>query len=701
MFRIDGPSTTAVFHLERHVTLVSFGRRLARDTDLSVIAGATMQGLRESQPDFDPGLTLLPQAGHGFSGEPAIALPGFSNFEPVDVETRPDRLVVTYRDEGRHLLLRTRWEMLPSGLLSSAAEIENAGRIAIPLEWLAALSLPLPDWAGEALQVHGHWGAEFQLAGTRLQTRKVEKVNRTGRSGFDGAHYAIAHEGWANETVGKVVAAHLAWSGNCRSFIETLPTGERQLQMGEWLAPGEIILRPGERYSSPEALLVCSEAGFNGVRSAFHAEARTRQRASEIGTGPRKVHFNSWEAVYFDLDEKRLFALAQASAAIGAERFVLDDGWFKGRRDDHSSLGDWFVDLERFPRGLTPLIEHVASLGMDFGLWVEPEMVSADSDLYRSHPDWCLHAGAYRPTQRHQLVLDLTRADVREHLWQLLDTLLRNHGIAYLKWDHNRDLFPAISGGESAAHRQTLGFYEVVDRLRALHPRVEIESCASGGGRVDFGMMTRAARFWASDNTDAVERLRIQRAMSLFYPLQMIGSHVGAAPNPTTGRSLDMAFRARVAMFAHFGVEADPEELSDHDRATLKAHAALYKKWRGLLHSGDTFYGSCADPDITIMTVSAPDRSQALTLVARATQSGAAIAPAIHIPGLNPTWRYRVSLLEPWPEAARKRFTDPAFWERQPVIDGATLGDIGVQLHVVRPETAWLIHLAAVPQTAE
>jgi alpha-galactosidase len=333
---------------------------------------------------------------------------------------------------------------------------------------------------------------------------------------------------------------------------------------------------------------------------------------------------------------------------------------------------------------------------MDFGLWIEPEMVSPQSELARAHPDWCLHAGrAERPTQRHQLVLDLTRSEVRNYLFEAIDRLLRGNAIAYLKWDHNRDLFPAMSHGRPAGHWQTLAYYDLLDRIRRAHPEVEIESCASGGARVDFALAGRAARFWTSDNTDPVERLRIQRAMSLFYPLEVIGSHVGAAPNPTTGRSTAMLFRARAAIFGHFGVEADPGRLDDEERSILRAHAELYKQHRRLLLRGRLSYGDCSDPDVSIAIVSSADGSEALALVTRTTHSRTAVGPPVRFPGLREEGRYRVRLLEPWPARSAERFEDEEFWRAEPVLDGATLGQVGVQLHLVRPDTAWLIHLQA------
>lgn len=690
-FRIDGGGTALVFAGVPHGPLLAYaGEGLAPDTDLDALVAAVATGPRENRPDDGADLlTVLPQPGWGFGGEPAVQLDRPARFESAGHEATADAVTFRFRDPLLGLALTLEWGFVPSGLLVTRASLANHGDARVGLLWLAALALPLPSWATRAVETGGRWGGEFAWHEAPLSTGRVEKAARGGRTGFDGAAFAIATDGAAREETGRIVAAHLAWSGNARHFIETLSSGERQLQIGERLEPGEATLAPGEVYATPPALTSFGADGLNGVRRRFHAELRDR---SPPLAGPRRVHFNSWEAVYFDLSEPTLLDLADAAADIGAERFVLDDGWFRGRRDDRTSLGDWTVDRHVFPNGLHPLIERVRARGLDFGLWVEPEMVSPDSELHRAHPDWCLHAaGRPRPTQRGQLALDLGRGEVRDHLFVSLDRLLRDHAIAYLKWDHNRDLFPVGS-----ARAQALGFYELVDRLRAAHPRVEIESCASGGGRIDFGVLSRAARVWASDNTDAVERLRLHRAMSVFLPPEVIGAHVGASPNPTTGRRLGMAFRARAALFAHLGVEADPRRMTDRERETLRRHLELYKRHRALIHGGRQSLIDTDDTGVTAQIVVAPDRREALALLARVDQAVAGAAAPVRLPGLDPAARYRVTLPEPWPGRAARQLADPDRWRAGPILSGEALARAGLRLPLVHPETAWLVHLEQV-----
>ena len=699
--RLDGKRVTVVLAVGGPPRLLYMGERLPAGIDLANLSSAVVAGRRESQPDDDQGLTLLPQSGSGFQGEPAITIevPGIAApaFESTGWEVEGASLRLDFGDPLAKLNLVLRWSISGRDVLLASVEVVNHGTAPVRLHWLAALTLPLPGWANTVVQVHGRWSGEFQLARAPLATGRIEKIGRSGRSGFDGTHYLVAADAALGEEQGRAVAAHLAWSGNGRSLVETLPTGERQLQIGEWLAPGECVLAPGLSYVTPEAVATLSTYGFNGIRRSFHAELRARRAAADLASGPRKVHFNSWEAAYFDFDEQRLLDLAEAAAGVGAERFVLDDGWFRGRRDDRTSLGDWTVDRDRFPNGLWPLIDRVHALGMDFGLWIEPEMVSPDSDLYRLHPDWCLHEERRgRPTQRSQLVLDLTRPEVVDHVFGAIDLLVSTYPIAALKWDHNRDLFPAASRGRPAAHAQTLGFLDLLDRVRTAHPRVEIEGCASGGARIDFAVAQRVARVWASDNTDAVERLRIHRAMSLFYPPELIGAHFGASPNPTTSRRLGVGFRARVAMFAHFGIEADPRRLTGEERELLAAHVAEYKRWRGLIHSGDQLYADCDDPDVTVEIVVAKDGVEALALCARVDQSVAAVGPLIRLPGLLPDAAYSVELVEPSPSPAAHHLANEGFWRSRPVMDGSVLGQVGLRLPVVHPETAWLVHLVRV-----
>jgi len=362
------------------------------------------------------------------------------------------------------------------------------------------------------------------------------------------------------------------------------------------------------------------------------------------------VHLNIWEAVYFAHEPTTLMRMADAAAQLGVERFVVDDGWFGGRRSDAAGLGDWVVAREVYPEGLRPFADHVHSLGMEFGLWFEPESVNPDSDLFRTHPEWVLRAGERNQSEwRAQYNLDLGRPEVRDHLFRQISIVIDDATVDYVKWDHNRPVDHAgtgLRGGAPAVHEQTLGFYALVDRLRAAHPRVEWESCAGGGARTDLEVMQRFQRVWASDMTDAVARLSIQRWTAQLIPLEAIGAHVCGPQSKQTGRTIPLDFRAAVALFGHFGIEWNILEASPSERARLQQWVAAYQTHRGLLHSGR--YLRIDDPDLNVFShaVVAHDGSAFIAQSARVDES-LLLGGNLVIPGLQPEARYAVSVLLP------------------------------------------------------
>ncbi|MCX9146080.1 alpha-galactosidase [Erythrobacter sp. WG] len=689
LLRLDGERLTLVLALEESgaADLAYIGPRLPGDEDLAMIAAAGARGRHESQPDSPPRPGLFPERKGGWNGTPAVVLRRAGRRVETDLRIaaweRAERaLAIRFADRLAGVEVLLRWRFGAGDVVTSAVTIANTGEAPLAVERCAALALPVPARFAEVTAFAGRWAAEMREHRRPIRPEGLHREGAAGKPGFDGAGWVLLHAG--DETLG----AHLAWSGDAWLTLDADPPGgadgRAQLVTGAALNPGEVVLAPGETFDTPEAVLALAP-DRSALAQAFHAHVRAEVLPERATWGPRKVHLNSWEALGFDLSEPALIALAESAAALGAERFVLDDGWFGGRRSDRTSLGDWTVSPEVFPNGLAPLIARVHALGMDFGLWVEPEMVSPDSDLYRAHPDWCLHTpGRERPTMRGQLALDMARGEVRDYLFARLDALLRKHPIAYLKWDHNRDLFPAAPG-------QTEGFYALLDALRAAHPHVEIESCASGGGRIDFGVLQRTCRVWPSDNNDAIERLRIIPAWSQFLPLEVLGSHVGPSPNPITGRRLAMDFRAKVAMFGHMGVEADPARMTGRERETLAAHIALYKAWRPVLHSGDLHRLAHPDPAVTAMMVTHEGR--ALVLVAQTAFSSMFDAAPIRLAGLDPAARYRVRLPEPWPPRAQHYLADPDLWREGLVLSGAALMTHGLALPLTHPETAWLVAL--------
>lgn len=694
--RIDGTGLTLVFALEAGgaADCVYLGARLPDGEDLAAVAAATARGRHESQPDVPPCLGLLPECKAGWNGMPAIEIRRSgqriaSDFRLETRDIRDQQLTLAFVDSVAEARLLVEWRITARDAITARLTLTNTGTTGLEAERLASLALPLPARFSDITTFAGRWAGEMREHTRAIAPDGLARQSRSGKSGFDGGNWLVL----GDPASGEVLGAHLAWSGDHWLSLDTdrqgAGDGRAMLMMGAGFETGAAALAAGESITSPPAAFACAP-NRSALGQSFHEYLRAEVLPGRASWGPRKVHLNSWEALGFDLSEAALLALASDAASLGAERFVLDDGWFAGRRDDTTSLGDWTVSPDVLPGGLGPLIDHVQELGMDFGLWVEPEMVSPDSDLFRAHPDWCLHhEGRERPTMRGQLVLDLARAEVREYLFAALDALLRDNAIAYLKWDHNRDLFPARAG-------QTAGLYALLDALRAAHPHVEIESCSSGGGRIDYGILARAHRVWPSDNNDAIERARIMAAWSQFLPLEVLGNHVGPSPNPITGRRIDMDFRAKVALFGHMGVEADPARMTESERECLAAHIALYKAWRCVLHSGALW--RLDHPDHGVFAQMVTHQDKALAIAAQTAFSPFFDTAPVRLAGLEPQARYRVTLPEPWPRKARHYLAQPDAWRAGMILSGAALMNQGLALPLTHPETAWLIALERLPE---
>ena len=567
-----------------------WGERLVSIDDWTSTAPAVPHaGLDEVMP-----MSVVPA--EGFVGRPGLAghrrggrhwSPRFRHVDHrLDDVTGGSTLEILGRDDVAELEVVTRVSLVDE-VMSIAVSLTNVGDGPYMLDALS-VTVPISDRAVRLGTYSGRWGAEFSFERFEWPIGAWSAENRTGRTSHEHPPYVWATSHEADEWSGLVWGLHAAWSGNHVVYAERLVDGRRYVQMGELLHPGEMCVYPGETYTTPTVIGVHSTRGFSPASQAFHREARRRRPPLQSA---RKVHLNTWEAVYFDHDVDRLKVLADSAAELGVERFVLDDGWFGSRRDDRSGLGDWEVAGAVYPDGLTPLIDHVRSLGMDFGIWVEPEMINPDSELFRAHPEWTLTTEGYEaPLGRRQLVLDLARDDAFEHVLARLDTLLAENDIDYVKWDMNRWVVQGSGvDGKAGSHEQTKAVYRLVDELRRRHPGVEFESCASGGGRIDHEILRRVERFWTSDNNDPTERARIHHATTMLLPPDVLGTHVGPSPAHNTGRRTSMAFRAALTLFGHMGIEADVTRLDDGDRAVLRHGIELYKSHRELVHSGRYF----------------------------------------------------------------------------------------------------------------
>ncbi|HET6625125.1 MAG TPA: alpha-galactosidase [Nocardioidaceae bacterium] len=663
------------------------------DDDLAGFVRARTPTVPHSALDSPRFLGILPDTASGFTGTPAVegfrmrttdaadAVAWAPRFVDWAMEQGPAGLVLRSSDAEAALAVTCVLDLLPEGLVRTETRLENTGDTDYVVGAVRS-ALPVAADATELLDLTGRWARERSPQRRTWAQGTWQRTGRHGRTGHDATLLLVAGTPGFGFRSGTVWGVHVAWSGDHVSYAERTPEGESLLGGHELLGPGEVMLAPGEAYSSPTLFGSWSEHGMDGMSERLHRWVR---RHAVRSRSRRPVTLNTWEAVYFDHDLDRLTALADAGAEVGVERFVLDDGWFRGRRHDRAGLGDWTVDRDVWPEGLHPLVEHVRRLGMEFGLWVEPEMVNADSDLAREHPGWMLRGRAAPPGEwRHQQVLDLQRPDAYAHVRDALAALLDEYDIGYLKWDHNRDLVDVAHGGRPAVHGQTTALYRLLDELREAHPALAIESCASGGGRVDLGILWRTDRIWPSDTIDALERQHIQRWTTLLVPPEMMGTHVGGPEAHTTGRQHRLGFRAATALIGHFGVEWDIMRASPEERDELAAWIALHKELRGLIASGSVVHGDHPDPALLVTGVVAPDASEAVYVVAAVASLSTQTPTPLRLCGLDPSQRYEIARIGP--DTAGP---DPL------VLAGSTLVHAGVRLPVLAPESALVLHAHA------
>jgi alpha-galactosidase len=688
---------------------------------------------------------LLPQHGEGWFGRPALSGHRLDTgagdpaagrdwsplFLPARSEHDGGRARIEAADKAAGLRLVTEVEAVPGGAIRARHTLTNLGRQPYLVGSLDVV-FPLPGRVGEVLDFTGRQTAERIPQRHQIGDGLWLREGRRGHTGHDSATVLVAGVPGFTFGSGEAYGLHVAWSGNTVYRVERVPSGlgmtggdpgphgtpgtgrdagagngtqvrpgEQLLPGvttiggGELLLPGEITLAQGESYATPWVYLAATRAGLDDLSAQFHGYLRSLPAHPR---SPRPVNLNVWEAVYFDHDFGKLAALADAAASIGVERYVLDDGWFRGRRSDHAGLGDWWVDEDVWPGGLHQLADYVRARGMQFGLWIEPEMVTPDSELYRAHPDWILAAGQrVPPLQRHQLVLDLTRREVTAYLLDRISSLLSEYPIDYVKWDCNRDIIDAgtaARGGAPAAHQQAVAVYALLDELRRRYPAVEWESCAAGGGRVDLAMLERVQRIWTSDMTDALARQSIQRWTGQLVPPEYLGAHVSAPFSHQTGRYMPMSLRCATALFGHFGIEWDITQASQEELAELSQWIQLYKRYRRLIHSGRVVRLETPDDTAWMAGVVSGDHSAALMSYVQLDEPRNDQPAAMRVPGLDPLRRYRVTDVTPGVRLSRRDgLADARIAGIE--VSGAALAEIGLAIRAQRTLTAAVILIEA------
>lgn len=680
---------------------------------MDALCEATVPPVPQNLVDVPVRVGLLPQVSDGWLGRPGLAgsRPDGSGWTPrlitrglrvegtpladAHAETGAAQVEIDLEDPEEGLAVLLELELLPTGLLRLRARLTNTGTDPYRLDELT-LSLPVPATADELLDFAGRWTKERTPQRRAFTVGTHLRENRRGRTGADSAHLLHAGRPGFGFREGEVWAVHTAFSGNHRHLAERTSSDQRLLGGGELLLPGEVALEQGGTYEGPW-LYASYGDGLDQVAARFHRHLRSRPHHVDAR---RPVTLNVWEAVYFDHDLERLTDLADRAAALGVERFVLDDGWFGSRRDDTSGLGDWVVSPEAWPDGLGPLIDHVRAHGMEFGLWFEPEMVSEDSDVARAHPEWIMAPSPERMPlrSRNQQVLNLSIPEAYAHVRDQMLALLGAHEIGYIKWDQNRDLLESATRatGRAAVHDQTRAAYRLMDELRAAHPGLEIEACASGGARVDLGVLEHTDRVWVSDCIDPLERQQMHRWTSQLIPLELMGSHIASGRSHTTGRLHTLGFRAHSALMGHLGIEWDLAAASEEELAELTAWITLYKERRELLFTGDLVRADRGESPLWLQGVVSSERDEALFALSAVGRADTAQHPRLVLPGLDPAAAYRVRAL--LPSGPPSHLTPPPWLARVleadgAVLPGAALAVAGLAAPLLDPEQGLLLSL--------
>lgn len=661
-----------------------------------------------AQPErasFDPSIATTPLEypawGMGLFTEAALKA-NYSNGDRTSIlvydsaKVTADTLEIVLKDTAQPLRVHLYYQAYPEGVIARWARVENTGKTPVQLEQAesATWTLPMyPETEKSAYSMNwltGMWGGEWQLHHETIQAGERVLESRKGSTSHRAnPWFAIGRTDQTTEDAGPVWFGELGWSGSWRITVED--TSLHMVKVTGGFNPYDFryTLQAGQSLETPKFYGGFTEGGQGAASRVLHRfqtdEILPLRQGPGLPPKPRAIVYNSWEATEMNFTDQMQMQLAEKAAKLGIERFVVDDGWFGERDDDHRGLGDWYLNKKKFPNGLKPLIDKVHSLGMDFGIWVEPEMVNPNSDLYRKHPEWAMQMPDRQHTeQRNQLVLNLAREDVKEWTFQWLDKLVSENDIAYLKWDYNRNWSEPgwdDAPGTSAKHRDAdaekaiyvtyvKNLYEVLDRLRKKHPKLEIESCSGGGGRVDLGILQRTDEVWPSDNTDALDRLDLQYGFSQAYTPQVMVAWTTDVPRPDH-RGIPLQYRFVVAMQGALGIGNNLNKFSDADMELSAKLVNFYKTIRTTVQQGSQYrLQSPLDRDQTQMEYVSRDGSQAVLLAYLHSQRLYTAYPPVRLQGLDANAMYRVRAL------------DPAKYRGEQTVSGAVLMGAGVQLNL-------------------
>jgi len=569
----------------------------------------------------------------------------------VEAEEEAETLELRLRDARSGLVVALQYSVFAGfDAIARSARIENAGAETVVLQRALSASVDFDRDDFDVLQLSGAWTRERYPHRRPLAPGIVRVDSKRGSSSHQQNPFLALLAKDATERHGEVYGFSLVYSGSFVAQAEGEQYGTARVGIGIQPFDFSWKLEPGETFQTPEAVLVRSSEGLGGMSRTYHKLYRTRLCRGLFRDKVRPILVNNWEATYFDFDAEKIKSIAAAGKALGIELFVLDDGWFGRRDSDNCSLGDWVPDKRKLPEGLASLVNDVTATGMEFGLWFEPEMVSPDSDLYRAHPDWCLHVPDRSRTEgRRQLILDLSRKDVCDYIVDAVSAVLESAPITYVKWDMNRNMTEIGSAllppdrQRETAHRYMLGLYDVLERIVSRFPHILFESCSGGGGRFDPGMLYYMPQTWTSDNSDAIERLKIQYGTSIVYPASTMGAHVSAVPNHQVHRVTPLETRGHVAMSGNFGYELDLTKFTPEENDAVRGQVSQYKALREIIQFGD-FYRlrSPFEGNETAWMFVSGDRSEAFAAFFRVLAEPNAPLYRLTLQGLDPEKTYRL-----------------------------------------------------------
>lgn len=670
LFHLQGKKMSYLIQIINDLPIHAYwGKRLRDDADLTEVSdsdnGLGLDRLPQEYPQYGTGdfrypayqaklgdgtrITELKYKSYTLSAgkKKSGSLPGVY----VEQENEADTLELHLEDEYSGLQVTLVYTLFNQGdAITRYAVIKNGGSDSLVLQRALSMSIDFPSGNMDMVYLTGSWSREGNITRRPIDKGATVIESRRGMSSHQFNPFAALAKSGADERQGEVFGFSLVYSGNFEARAEMDHFNSIRFSMGVNSFDFAYVLDQAEEFETPEVVMVYSDQGLGEMSRIYHRLYRTRLCRGQYRDTERPILVNNWEATYFNFTTEKLVDIAKEASKLGIELFVLDDGWFGHRDSDNSSLGDWIEDRRKLPGGLNDLASQIQDLGLQFGLWVEPEMISPDSDLYRAHPDWCLHVPGRRRTEvRWQLVLDYTREEVRNYIYNSLHAIFSTVPITYVKWDMNRVLTEIGSADcpphrqAEIAHRYVLGLYDVLERITTAFPHILFESCSSGGGRFDPGMLYYMPQTWTSDDTDGVERLKIQYGTSLVYPISAIGAHVSDVPNHQVGRLTPFSFRGDVAMSGNFGYELDLTKLTEQEKEAVKLQVVNYKEMHQLVQQGDLYrLKSPFEGNETAWMFVSEDKTEAVVFYFRVLAEPFPRRRRVYLDGLNPELNYKL-----------------------------------------------------------